>query len=206
MRLPWLVCSLIAGEVADRVDRRHLIWRTDVLRAVLLVALAALVATDRASLASLYTIAVLLGIGETFRDNAAQVIVPSLVAADRLEWANGRLASLETITNRFIGPPLGGLLAAISLTLPFVVDAASFAAAAVSVALIGGHYRPTGPDHRGESCPASRPGSDGCGSTPSSAPSPCSSASSPAWPPQEKRSWCSMPKTSSASATSATAS
>ena len=142
MRLPWLLCSLIAGEVADRVDRRHLIWRTDVLRAVALVALSILVATDRASMASLYVIGVLLGIGETFRDNAAQVIVPSLVPPDRLEWANGRLASLETVTNRFIGPPLGGLLAAIGLTLPFVFDAATFAAAAMCVALIGGRYRP----------------------------------------------------------------
>ena len=144
MRLPWLVSSLLAGEVTDRVDRRRLIWRTDVLRTVALVALAALVATDRASMASLYAIGVLLGIGETFRDNAAQVIVPSLVAGDRLEWANGRLASLETVTNRFIGPPLGGLLAAIGLTLPFVFDALTFAAAAVCVALIGGRYRAAG--------------------------------------------------------------
>ena len=144
MRLPWLVSSLLAGEVTDRVDRRRLIWRTDVLRTVAVVALAALVATDRASMASLYAIGVLLGIGETFRDNAAQVIVPSLVAGDRLEWANGRLASLETVTNRFIGPPLGGLLAAIGLTLPFVFDALTFAAAAVCVALIGGRYRAAG--------------------------------------------------------------
>jgi MFS family permease len=33
MRLPWLVCSLVAGAVVDRVDRRQLIWRADLVRA-----------------------------------------------------------------------------------------------------------------------------------------------------------------------------
>lgn len=145
MRLPWLVCSLLAGDVADRVDRRQLIWRVDVVRTLLLAVLAVLIATDGASIGWLYVIAVVLGIAETFRDNAAQVIVPALVPTDRLEWANGRLASLETITNRFLGPPLGGVLAGISLTLPFVFDATTFAIAAASVALIGGTYRPTDP-------------------------------------------------------------
>jgi MFS family permease len=141
IRLPWLVCSLFAGEIADRVDRRRLIWRSDIARAAILVALAILVAADRASITALYIIAILLGVGETFRDNAAQVIVASLVPPQRLEWANGRLASLETVTNRFLGPPLGGLLVTIGLTVPFVFDAATFAAAAAAVALISGHYR-----------------------------------------------------------------
>jgi MFS family permease len=141
IRLPWLVCSLFAGEIADRVDRRRLIWRTDIARAALLATLAILVAADRASITALYIIAILLGVGETFRDNAAQVIAPSLVPPQRLEWANGRLASLETVTNRFLGPPLGGVLVTIGLTVPFVFDAATFAAAAAAVALISGDYR-----------------------------------------------------------------
>lgn len=142
MRLPWLVCSLFAGALADRVDRRQLMWRVDVVRCLALSAFAVVVATDNVTMTLLYALAILLGIGETFRDNAAQVIVPSLVHDTRLEWANGRIFSLETITNRFIGPPLGGLLAGVAIASAFVFDAATFAAAAVLVAAIPGKFRP----------------------------------------------------------------
>ncbi|HWM20833.1 MAG TPA: MFS transporter [Ilumatobacteraceae bacterium] len=142
MRLPWLVCSLFAGALADRVDRRQLMWRVDVVRCLALSAFAAGVATDHVTMTMLYTLAIVLGIGETFRDNAAQVIVPSLVRDTRLEWANGRIASLETVTNRFIGPPLGGLLAGAAIASAFVFDAATFAAAAILVAAIPGTFRP----------------------------------------------------------------
>jgi MFS family permease len=142
MRLPWLVCSLFAGAVADRVDRRQLMWCVDAMRCLALGAFAAGVATGHVTMATLYTLAIVLGIGETFRDNAAQVIVPSLVGDSRLVWANGRIASLETVTNRFIGPPLGGLLAGAAIASAFVFDAATFAAAAILVAAIRGTFRP----------------------------------------------------------------
>jgi MFS family permease len=148
MRLPWLVCSLFAGALADRVDRRQLMWRVDVVRCLALSAFAAGVATDHVTMTMLYTLAIVLGIGETFRDNAAQVIVPSLVRDTRLEWANGRIASLETVTNRFIGPPLGGLLAGAAMASAFVFDAATFAAAAILVAAIPGTFRPPNTDQQ----------------------------------------------------------
>ena len=134
MRLPWLMCSLIAGAVADRVDRKHLIWRTDIVRALVVTTLATAAALDRASMPLLYVLAVALGVAETFRDNAAQVIVPALVPPSQLESANGRLASLETITNRFVGPPLGGFLAAAAIALPFAFDAVTFVVASITPA------------------------------------------------------------------------
>jgi Transmembrane secretion effector len=141
MRLPWFACSLVAGAVADRVDRRVLAWRTDVVRALVLVALSVAVVSDSASMALLYVVALCLGTAETFRDNAAQVIVPALVPQPHLESANGRLMSLETVANRFVGPPLGGLMVAVAMAVPFVFDAATFAAAAALVAVIPGAYR-----------------------------------------------------------------
>jgi len=48
----------------------------------------------------------------------------------------------EMVMNSFIGPPLAGILIAVSFSLPFFVDAATFAAAAALVFLIGGEFRP----------------------------------------------------------------
>jgi MFS family permease len=48
-----------------------------------------------------------------------------------------------TIANRFIGPPLGGLLFAAAPFLPAAVDSASFLVAALVVMSITGRYRPS---------------------------------------------------------------
>ena len=162
-RLPWLVFSLPAGVITDRVDRRKVIVLMDSCRAVitLMVALAVLglggdlPAPDAlqrvvGTQAGLYTILVvaglLLGFAEVLRDNSAQTIIPSIVHADQLERANGQMWSAEQVANTFAGPPLGSLLIAAAFFLPFVVDAVSFAAAAGLVALVVGQFsaRPVG--------------------------------------------------------------
>ena len=75
-------------------------------------------------------------------DNASQTILPSIVESkDQLPRANGRLFAAETVTNQFVGPPLGGLLVAAAAAAPFWLDAASFLAAAVLVASIPGRFR-----------------------------------------------------------------
>ena len=81
----------------------------------------------------------LLGIGEVLYDNSAQTFMPSIVHPDNLEKANGRLWSIEQVANTFAGPPLAALLIAIAFSLPFYVDAATFA---VSAALIAWIRRP----------------------------------------------------------------
>jgi MFS family permease len=78
----------------------------------------------------------LLGIGEVLYDNSAQTFMPSIVHADDLEKANGRLWSVEQVANTFAGPPLAALLIAISFSLPFFVDAATFVVSAVLIASI----------------------------------------------------------------------
>ncbi len=90
----------------------------------------------------LFTAAFLLGTAETLFDNASQAILPSLVDRDDLAKANGRLQGAEVVTNQFVGPPLGGLLFAAAAATPFLLDGASFLAAAVLVALIPGSFRP----------------------------------------------------------------
>ncbi|HET8787566.1 MAG TPA: MFS transporter, partial [Actinomycetes bacterium] len=89
-RLPWLL-ALVAGALADRLDRRQTMVRVDLFRAVLLGGLALAVAADLATLAMLYVVALLLGLAETLFDTSAQSLLPAIVSRDDLTVANSRL-------------------------------------------------------------------------------------------------------------------
>jgi MFS family permease len=93
----------------------------------------------------------LLGFAEVLRDNSAQTLMPSIVDAEHLEKANGRLWSVESVANTFVGPPLGSLLIGVAFALPIFFDSASFFGAAALVFLIPGTFRAAAPtDDDGE--------------------------------------------------------
>ena len=160
-RLPWLVFTLHAGVITDRFDRRKLILGMDLFRGFLTVIVAVVVLLNRDSLPSLNELSsitdletnwalyltlllasFLFGLAEVLRDNSAQTLMPSVVAEENLEKANGRMWSAESLTNSFIGPPLGSLLIGISIFIPFFFDAVSFFVAVALIATIGGSFRP----------------------------------------------------------------
>jgi Na+/melibiose symporter-like transporter len=128
--VPWLLFGLVAGVVADRVPRQRLMRLVDLVRAVILAVTALLTAADLAQLWLVYLTVFLLGTGQTLFDSAAQALVPQVVAAERLERANGWLLSAETAGTTFLGPPLAGLLFGWHPASPFALDAVSFAASA----------------------------------------------------------------------------
>jgi MFS family permease len=141
-RLPWLLFSLVAGALADRLDRRRTMILVDLFRAGLLGGLALAAAANLASLPLLYVVAFALGVAETLFDTSAQSIMPNLVEPDRLNRANGRLYSVELTMNQFVGPPLGGFLAAISIALAFGTGAVAYLLAAAALFTIRGAFRP----------------------------------------------------------------
>lgn len=141
-RLPWLVFVLVAGAMADRLDRRSTMRNVQLFRVGMVGLLAVLAVTGGLSLPVLYVAALLLGIGETFFDTAAQSILPSIVDRDRLATANGRLYGVELVTNQFVGPPLGGLLIVASIPLALGASVAGYALAAVGLTLIAGSFKP----------------------------------------------------------------
>ena len=61
--------------------------------------------------------ALLLGLAETLFDTSAQSLLPAIVSRDDLTVANSRLFAVELVANTFVGPPLGGLLAAAGLAV-----------------------------------------------------------------------------------------
>jgi MFS family permease len=143
-RIPWLLLSLVAGALADRLDRRQTMIRVNLARTVLLGGLALAVATDVANLAMLYAVALLLGIAETLFDTSAQSLLPAIVDRDDLTRANSRLFAVELVANTFVGPPLGGLLAAAGLAVALGMPAAAYLAGAGCLALIAGGFRAAG--------------------------------------------------------------
>jgi MFS family permease len=161
-RIPWLVFTLPAGVITDRVDRKKLVVSMDAMRALVTFAVAAIVLASQdvlpspgeleggvlptianpvLLLATIYVSALLLGMAEVLRDNAGQTLMPSVVDKSQLEKANGRLWGAEMVMNSFVGPPLAGVLLAIAFSLPFFVDATTFAMSAVILALLTGSFR-----------------------------------------------------------------
>ncbi|WP_410580958.1 MFS transporter [Amycolatopsis sp. lyj-108] len=136
--LPWLLLSLIAGSVVDRVDLTTLMWRTQALQALIVGVLTALVVAGAITVPVLVLLAFALGSCDVFYDNAAQTTLPDLVPEDLLHQANGRQQVAMTVGRQFLGPPLGSLFFALALALPFAVDAASFVVAATLLARLPG--------------------------------------------------------------------
>jgi MFS family permease len=141
-RLPWLLFSLVSGALVDRIDRRRVMWQVDTGRALVVIALAAAVLLDATSIALLVVVAFVLGTGETLFDNAAQALMPAVVARERLEEANSRLYVVQISSQEFVGPPLGSFLfGVVAVSAPFFVDAGSFFVAAALVLAMTGVYR-----------------------------------------------------------------
>jgi MFS family permease len=162
-RLPWLVFTLPAGVITDRVDRKRAMVLMDTLRFgfTLLIAIAVLFEQDTlpapdevkdvvGTRTGLYLLLIgatlLLGCAEVLRDNCGQTFMPSIVKPEHLEQANGRMWSIESVANTFIGPPIGSLLLLVAFSAPFFIDAGSFFAAAALVFAIPGVFRAEHPD------------------------------------------------------------
>ena len=164
-RLPWLIFTLPAGVITDRVDRRKIMVVMDGFRFLLTITVAFVVLAGHEALASptaiaagtatppthrgawlalLYGTALAFGFAEVLRDNAAQTLMPAFVEPENLERANGRLWGAEMVMNSLVGPPIGGLIIAAAFSLPFFVDAGTFAFAAIGLTVISGSFRTEG--------------------------------------------------------------
>jgi MFS family permease len=140
--LPWLLGSLQAGALIDRLDRRRTMVYANAARAAFVAVPAIAIIANGGSLAVLYLAAVGTGVSEVFYDTAAQSILPSIVPRSRLDQANGRLYGVELGAQEFAGPPLAGALVAVALALSFVASAALWAVALAALLVLHGSFRP----------------------------------------------------------------
>lgn len=142
--LPWLLFSLPAGAVVDRRDRVALMWTSQAIQAVIVGVIALFAALGQIGIPMLAVMAFGLGVCEVVFSNASQAILPAIVPPSLLHKANGNQYTATTVGQLFLGPPVGSLLFAIAIALPFGLDAGSFALSAALLATLP-RRRPTPP-------------------------------------------------------------
>jgi Major Facilitator Superfamily len=133
--VPFALLQLPAGVAADRMDRRRMMVAADLVRATAIGALAAMIAAGDASFALLAVVAFVEGAGTVVFTTAATGALRSVVPAPQLPDAVGAVTARIATVN-LAGPPLGGYLFGVARSLPFVVDACSYAASLTSLALV----------------------------------------------------------------------
>jgi Transmembrane secretion effector len=134
--IPNLVFALPAGILADRYDRRRILFAFQGANMLLAAALAVLWATSSLTLPLLGALAVVGGILGTMSFPAFQGMLAATVPSRDLESAVA-LNSLSLQLARFAGPALAGfLLAQAGPTWVFGVNAASFVAVLGTLAIL----------------------------------------------------------------------
>ena len=107
--LPFLLIALPLGVLFDRVRRRPLLVAAEAGRALVLLALVVLLLAGVLGIELLVLLALLLGCCTVVYEVGYQSYLPSVVPADRLDVANSRLRSTESVA-LIAGPGIGGLL------------------------------------------------------------------------------------------------
>jgi MFS family permease len=116
--LPLFLLTLVAGYVADRLDRRWIVRVFIAVEMLCAAALAGLVWLDAMTLVPLFTVAVLLGIGRAFAGPALSAIAPNLVPPAVLPSAIA-MNSIAWQAGAIVGPMLGGFAYAHSPSLTY---------------------------------------------------------------------------------------
>ncbi|MBI4301887.1 MAG: MFS transporter [Chloroflexi bacterium] len=133
---PIMVFTLIGGVVADRVERRRLMFTTQTVAMLLALLLAVLVSTGLIQLWMILLIAVGRGVMMSFNQPARQSLISELVPQNDLANAIALNSATLNLT-RIIGPAIGGvLIASVGVAGAFYLNAASFLAVLYGLALM----------------------------------------------------------------------
>lgn len=134
--LPLVLFVLAGGVWADRLPRQMVMLVSDVIRGAVQATMAILLLSGSAELWQLVVLVAVYGTAEAFFQPAATGLVPATISVERLQQANA-LLGLSRSTAFVIGPAVAGVIAATTNPgIVFVVDAATFAVSATSLALL----------------------------------------------------------------------
>jgi MFS family permease len=141
---PFLFLSPFTGLIADRFDRRMLVFVGNLAMIVPALAMGALTQAHALTLRIMVMLVILGGAAQCFTQPAASAFVPELVDEAHLHSAISLNAGLSSST-RILGPALGGLvMAAWGVQWGFYLNAASFLAVALACLLVHTRSRTAG--------------------------------------------------------------
>jgi MFS family permease len=139
--IPRALFVLLGGALSDRFSPRSLMLYSNAFRAFVVGILAALVLTGTAELWHLFVIAGIFGVVDALFYPAVQSIIPMLMDEPSLPPANALMQGSQQLAG-LIGPALAGLfIASFQLGVAFVLDAVSFAIAAIALLFVLGGRR-----------------------------------------------------------------
>jgi MFS family permease len=134
--LPYVIFSLPAGALVDRWDRKRVMIICDAVRALNIGTIPIAAALGHLTLAQLYGTAAVEGAAFTFFNIAEVACLPRVVSKEQLPQATG-VNQAGFIASSLISAPLGGLIyQTLGRTVPFLIDAVSYAASVISLRFI----------------------------------------------------------------------
>jgi len=134
--IPLIIFGLYGGVLADRYDRKKLIWVSEFGSMVLTTALLVNSILPQPSLLAIYVIAALFSAVDGLQRPSSNAILPRLVDHDDLPSANA-LMSIRWQSGVIIGPAVGGLIiASYSTSLGYVIDVLTYAISLIFLARV----------------------------------------------------------------------
>ncbi len=143
--LPMLLFGPVGGLVADRMNKRRLLYLTQAAGGLLALVLGVLVVSHEVQLWQVYLLAALLGLVNVFDNPARQTFIIEMVGRDDLPNA----VSLNTVVmnaSRVVGPAIGGVvITLVGLGVCFFINAASYIAVIIGLSMMrSSELHPTG--------------------------------------------------------------
>lgn len=134
--LPYVLLGPVGGAIADRYPLRTVLLVGDLLRTLLMVALAAVVALD-GPVGLVIALTMLASVAGCAEKPAALAFLPRLVGESRLGAANALLHTVQDL-GTVLGPAIGALLLAVGPDfVAFLANGATFAVSALLITTIG---------------------------------------------------------------------
>jgi predicted MFS family arabinose efflux permease len=129
----WLLLTLPAGALVDRVAKRPLIIWCGLSRAAIVATVPAAAAFDRVTFPHLCAVAFLTGAITVVFEVACQSYAPAIVSPGHLAEGNGKIATSNAVAGVAGPSAAGGLMAVLNTPAVFLADSLSYLAAAVSM-------------------------------------------------------------------------
>nr|WP_237417782.1 MFS transporter [Actinomadura rayongensis] len=146
--LPYLLFFLPSGVVVDRCDRRRLMFLCEASRAVALGSIPAALFLDRLTFGQILLVGFVEGTAFVFFSVAEKASLPMIVPAAQIPGA----LSVNEARDRaagWVGRTLGGWMFSLSRSVPFLVDAVSYAVSLLTLAAIRSRLGPQREDRSG---------------------------------------------------------